>query len=287
MHIGNLYRNELRLILSFLVIFTWGIFSCSVIPNDKSPLYTIADAKNTQVFKFVGGEAIIESPYDNPKWFYSIPLPLDYDNTQCARSPCIQQIKYREIELSGLAGKRTIHLDKIPQLNRLGTHNIVIKAQNKLSHLQIIVRRDDTYVGYLTELIGVPFVYAPTLTTGGHQTDQRLGADCVALLIYGKLRQGYAIPYVAPPKLYDYTIKLGDSKHLSDIAIAEGDILHFGFQTAVISVDNPPRNILSDNDMVIHTFHKFAEEVPFAELPYKSSKFDVLRWDLYYKPSRF
>jgi hypothetical protein len=50
--------------------------------------------------------------------------------------------------------------------------------------------------------------------------------------------------------------------------IRVGDVLHFGFQTAVLTVDTFPYGILNDADRIIHTFHRTAEEIKFSDLPY-------------------
>ncbi|MDT8376629.1 MAG: hypothetical protein RQ867_07830, partial [Mariprofundaceae bacterium] len=169
----------------------------------------------------------------------------------------------------------------IDSLKRLGTHNFTIEMGNKQMPFQIVIRRGDNYPGMLTELIGVPFVYAPSAFNGSlHQTDLRIGADCVALVIYGKRRLGIKVPYFSPSRLLDVTTKIGSNKSIETATIEEGDILHFGFQTAVISIDEPPIGKLSSNDIVIHTFHGFAEEKLLSELPYKASDFEILRWKL-------
>ena len=49
---------------------------------------------------------------------------------------------------------------------------------------QLIKRDSDDYVGYLEELLTVPFVMPPRLLHSGHQTDLRLGVDCAELAIY-------------------------------------------------------------------------------------------------------
>ena len=105
----------------------------------------------------------------------------------------------------------------------------------------------------------------------------RLGADCVALVIYGQRRLGKNIPYVAPSLLAHYAEQVPPLQSGAQ-PVRPGDILHFGFQTAVLFEDNPPSGQLSDNDIVIQTYHTEAKLVPFARLPYHMSPFVVLRW---------
>jgi hypothetical protein len=57
----------------------------------------------------------------------------------------------------------------------------------------IRIRMDDTPVGYMTELINVPYVYGSHTTTGrisDHQTERAVGADCADLIVYGWRRSG-------------------------------------------------------------------------------------------------
>lgn len=139
--------------------------------------------------------------------------------------------------------------------------------------LELVVRRGDDYVGLATELLGVPFVHAPaTLSDGTHQTDARLGADCVALVLYGRRRLGRHVPYGAPATLARYTTPVGTGP------VRRGDVLHFGFQTALLAEDRPPLGTLDAGDLVLHTFHGVAEEVTFGQLPYRRMQVRVLRW---------
>jgi hypothetical protein len=60
--------------------------------------------------------------------------------------------------------------------------------------------------------------------------------------------------------------------------VKPGDVLYFGFQTAVLSRDLPPLGRLDAGDLVIHTYHGVAEEIPLGRLPYRRSAVEVLRW---------
>lgn len=214
-------------------------------------------------------------------WYLLRPLPLDYDNTDGCKSesPCLHPIEYEKNFLQALPFNVPFQLGSQSFIESIGTFLILSKDDNGRILHRIAVRRDDSYIGYVTELIGVPFVYAPIYENGlGHQTDRGLGADCVATLIYGRRRLGEKIPYVSPKKLYEYTIRIANRNNVQDAHIRSADLLHFGFQTAVISIDNPPIGKLSDNDKVIHSYHKTVEEIEFSNLPYKKMPFEILRW---------
>ena len=91
---------------------------------------------------------------------------------------------------------------------------------------------------------------------GGHQTDLRLGADCAATVTYGKRRQGYQVGYYAPKGLIRYLVEVEPT------VVQVGDVLHFGFQTALLSQDTEPIGVLNDSDMILHSYHQSVEEDP-------------------------
>jgi len=218
------------------------------------------------------------------RWFVAEPVVADYDNlTACsdlrADDGCHVPIRYRRIELPELAGRATVAATDVPALAGLGTHRVgawtgaappALDEDTVAALLPVVVRRDDTYTGYLTELLGVPFVHVPRRVGGRHQTDARLGADCVALVVYGRRRLGDDVVYQAPRAL---------ARRLEPVArLRAGDVIHYGFQTAVVFEDRAPLGELSDDDLVIHTFHGVAELARVGELPYRSAPHELLRW---------
>jgi hypothetical protein len=222
-------------------------------------------------------------PATELSWFYLKPLALDYDNTKCPEPlvQCIAEIQYEktEIQYSQKGSLSLLSTGVAGVINDAGTYIFSVWDGKNETFYRVSIRRSDDYIGYITELLGVPFVYTPKYEKGtGHQTDRGLGADCIAVIVYGKRREGARIPYLAPAKLYDYTLKLGDNTRLNSTYIKKGDILHFGFQTAVISEDVKPVGILTPDDKIIHAFHSYVEELKFSKLPYNGMPFDILRW---------
>jgi hypothetical protein len=225
---------------------------------------------------------------DHLKWYRLNALPLDYNNVETCglKSPeCSAPIRYEWEELTVLKNKTLLHTQDYPQIFTEGTHRIrpslkpLKETQKNNDTQEIVIRRDNSYVGHVTELIGTPFVFLPKKTKQGHQTDLRLGADCVATLIYGQRRLGRPIPYVAPAGLDRYTqrVPLAGKQQ----PIAPGDILHFGSQTAVVSKDLPPIGSLNKEDLIIHSYHQLVEEIPLFKAPYFESSFEVRRWNPY------
>jgi hypothetical protein len=225
-------------------------------------------------------------------WYVLEPVALDYDNSESCfpmTKGCTQPISYRYRELTYLHGRGQVSSREIQRALGPGTHWInatrsssppdePLDLKSRPPGFELVVRRDDSYVGYLTELLGVPFVYLPALTPAGeHQTEARLGTDCVALVVYGQRRLGKKLRYMAPPALVPFTQPIPRDAS-GEHPISEGDILYFGFQTAVLSQDRERIGLLDEEDLVIHTYHGRAEEVAFAALPYRRSAFEVRRW---------
>ena len=234
-------------------------------------------------FASAGQDVLIEVPGAVPeevRWFLLVPQALDYNNPAYCRheKECAQPIEYRTREILSLRAKTRFPASSVPELASLGTHEIMVRAGTFEERFQLVIRRDDSYIGYATELLGVPFVYAPAYLSDGHQTDLRKGADCVALILYGRRRQGHRIPYTAPPKLYEFAEKIGDKGTIARTMLREGDILHFGFQTALVAEVRSSKPGLDDNALILHTYHGRAELTPFSKLLYKEAYFDVLRW---------
>ena len=226
------------------------------------------------------------------RWYVAVAEPRDYNNvTTCGmkmRPGCAAPITYRYIELPHHRGSTDLDTEHVSELQKAGTHRVLSlrdsdefpadTASLLATSIELVVRRDDSYVGHLTELIGVPFVFLPRkLPELGHQTDARIGADCAALVIYGRRRMGEPVPYVAPQGLVHFTEVVSQEDGDRQPVIA-GDILHFGYQTAVLSQDLEPLGFLSENDLVIHTYHGLAEETAVASLPYRNSPMQVRRW---------
>ncbi len=227
-------------------------------------------------------------------WFAIEPGARDYDNTPgClpVTPGCTQPIAYSRKEIVSLRGRGEVSAVELDELLGLGTHWITTTLsasvpssamswdKGRPAGFEFVVRRDNGYTGYLTELLGVPFVYLPSLTPEGkHQTDLRLGADCVALVVYGQRRLGKKVPYMAPPALSRFTSLVAPTAS-GVVSVMKGDILDFGFQTAVISADRGRIGFLDDEDSIIHTYHGYAEEVVFSSLPYQRSPFKIRRWN--------
>ena len=153
-----------------------------------------------------------------------------------------------------------------------------------LQPLAIIVREVDDPPGRMTELLGLPFVETPRpIPLQGHPTDLRLGVNCAGLAIYGQRRMGARLPYMMPPALRRYTTLIASYSGeapvaTSNLPVRRGDLLHFGFQVAVLLEDRGRIGFLDPEDLVIHAYHAGVEELPYSRLPYRDLPFTIRRW---------
>ena len=227
------------------------------------------------------------------RWFEARPEARDYDNVRSChsrpRDDCADPIRYRYEEIAAWRSQARVQANAAA--SRLGSHRYAVTLGPEPSPVdgssatlpEIVVRRDDSYVGYLTELVGTPFAFWPTAS----EVDERRGADCVALVIYGQRRLGRLVPYVSPGGLKKLTARIAAGRLPRDrppgsrsprIPVRVGDIVHFGFQTAVVVEDRLPRGVLNEDDVIIHSYHGVAEEVPLGSVPYAHFPFEVRRW---------
>jgi hypothetical protein len=150
------------------------------------------------------------------------------------------------------------------------------KPINNLTNMQIIqlvVRLNDSYIGYLTELFNTPFILPPVKITGyGHQTDLRIGSDCAELAIYGKRREGYNIPYCGPHGIVKYL------DQLNEYEIFEGCIIHFGSQVSVLYQDKGIKNKLDKKDILIQSYLTKANFISYFNSGFYRKKYRVFKW---------
>ena len=83
---------------------------------------------------------------------------------------------------------------------------------------------------------------------------------------------GHQVRYLAPKGLLRYLVEVEPT------SVRVGDVLHFGFQTALLSQDTEPIGVLNGSDMILHSYHQLVEEVPFEQALYSGQPFKVYRW---------
>ncbi|MCA9568609.1 MAG: hypothetical protein KC656_12240 [Myxococcales bacterium] len=211
----------------------------------------------------------LEAP-ERAVWWERTTPPGDYDNTRACGGPplgCAELLPYRWERVG--AGRR------LRRAWTVGTHPLLATDGPKppddaVPHM-VVVRPADTYVGYASELLGVPFVLTPARLDRGHQTDLREAADCVAVVIYGRRRMGEEVPYVSPHGLWSFL------EPADDLPAEAGDVLHWGWQTGILAVDTAPFGVLDATDRVLLAWRGEVEEAALGDLP-RFGEVRRLRW---------
>jgi hypothetical protein len=163
---------------------------------------------------------------------------------------------------------------------------------------RVTVRRDDSYLGYLTELFNTPYIWGSAGEPAKiHQADRRIGSDCADFITYGVRRLGHDLPYTSTFDLPRFArilarapsgpsadgiyrgedgapIRIGDQPG----ELRPGDLLLFPRHVGALVEDRPPLGVLSSSDVMIHTSWSEPAEQPIGETDYKAQPVKLLRW---------
>ena len=252
-------------------------------------VYARAGEKVTLEANLVGGNA------KSFRWFKLEPAIESVDNTQPKFH--FEPILYREVELEACRDHRTCLADvgatvlpKVELLPGVGTMAFTVKVMLdngaalktpgleavkygglKPEVMRVTVRRDDSYLGYVTELINTPYIFGSAGPDGRNQSDLLIGADCADLAVYGQRRLGKKTSYTSTYDLDEQApevfrgISEGDDGKILDAAgksivfgekgVRAGDVLHFpgSRHVAVLYEDRPPLGVLDSGDLMLHT----------------------------------
>lgn len=217
----------------------------------------------------VGDVVVLEAPEARVWWRRRVE-PGRYDNAAYCGPPvpgCAQPLP---VHWERVGEGPSLRLTAVPGTGHYAATTGAEPVDDTPTH-SLAVRSDDSYVGYLDELLGVPFVFAPAWIEGGHQTDQGLATDCVALVVYGQRRLGRRVPYVSPYRLYEL---LEPARGAARV----GDVLHWGWQTAVLAEDTPPLGRIDGTDVLVLAWRGEAERRTLGSLPFAGTPVAHLRW---------
>jgi len=161
---------------------------------------------------------------------------------------------------------------------------------------RVTVRRDDTYLGYLTELFNTPYIWGSAGDPATvHQAERRIGSDCADFVTYGVRRLGHDVPYTSTYGLPKYGRTLFESAGpgpdgvylaagtgkpipVGERGLRPGDLLLFPRHVGAFVRDEPPLGVLSTSDVMIHTCWAEPAEQPLASTDYGATSVKVLRW---------
>ena len=266
-----------------------------------------------------------KSPY-TVCWYRIKPVLREYSNLWSGQDPeqkgiHLEPIEYEKLLIESAPSRTTLQVNEFIAAEGCGTYYFAAKpylnpelpGENETRFfatgpihkqfpgriVQVVVRQDDTYLGYLSELLNTPFVIAPMFSTRGfHQTDSRVGSDCAALAIYGKRRQGFDIPYAGPrgllkyldpiiptelqPVRYNsteiYTDVHGTAVKIGDNGLKPGDIIHFGEQVSVFYQDRGIKGILDKDDYLFQSYRNSPHVTTLVQSGFYHKAIRVFRW---------
>ncbi len=156
--------------------------------------------------------------------------------------------------------------------------------------LRVSIRRDDTYLGYLTEMFGQPYVWASAgITDATHQSERLEGADCADFVVYGARRMGKHYAYTWTGGLPGITTLLAsgtrddagvyrDAKGNALPFTRAGDLILFPRHVGVLVEDRGTKGVLDDHDVIMHALFDTPKEVPIADSGYADKPVELRRF---------
>lgn len=208
------------------------------------------------------------------RWFKIEPTIGAIDNT--TPSFHFEPVTYAERELSACEGQLTCPADlepsvlpRVAPLPGVGTMAYRVEittadgqtvstpgaSSTKYGGLtkdvyRVAVRRDDTHLGYATELINTPYIFGSAGPDGRNQSDLLIGSDCADLIVYGRRRSGKAASYTSS---YDLDKQAPPLK--AGVPAKAGDLVHFpgSRHVALLYEDRAPVGVVDEDDLIFHT----------------------------------
>lgn len=156
--------------------------------------------------------------------------------------------------------------------------------------MRVTVRRDDTFLGFLTEMYGQPYIWASAGTSDkAHQSEHLEGSDCADLMVYAARRAGKHVSYTWTGGLPLITKLLGggkrDDKGVYRSADGKpvpftktGDLVLFTRHVGALAEDKGTIGVLDDQDIIIHTLFDSPKEQAIADTGYADTPVEVRRW---------
>ena len=156
--------------------------------------------------------------------------------------------------------------------------------------LRVSIRRDDTYLGYLTELYGQPYIWASAgLSDATHQAERLEGADCADFVVYGARRMGKHVAYTWTGGLPTITRLLAAGTRGKDGIYRDaaghpvpftrpGDLVLFQGHVGALFADRGTIGVLDDQDLIMHALVDTPKEQAIADTGYADSPIELRRW---------
>lgn len=257
---------------------------------------------------------IADAPPVSLRWYKVEPDTEVLSNTRSGRFQ-LEEIPYVETPVPAWDDRATVRADVRPTVTAdrgrgVGTMRYKLEARSATATLttagreatrerggglrddvhQVSLRRDDSYLGMLTELFGQPYIWA----SGGqparqHQSERLEGADCADFIVYGWRRLGHRVDYTWSQGLREYTRLLAAGepgpehifrdRHGQPVPFPEpGDLLLFPRHVGALVEDRGVPGVLDGDDIMMHTLFQSPREQSIADAGYAGRSLEVRRW---------
>lgn len=172
-----------------------------------------------------------------------------------------------------------------PEARRGGASGGLVDAVMRVS-----IRRDDSYLGFLTEMYNQPYIWASAGTSDAtHQSERLEGSDCADFIVYGARRMGAKISYTYTGGLPRVTRLLASGRRGDDgvfrdargqpIAFTRpGDLLLFPRHVGALAEDRGTIGVLDDQDVMMHTLFDSPREQAIADTGYADKPVELRRF---------
>ena len=290
--------------------------------HGKHSVYTDAPALRA------GGRTIptlplAKAPQVELAWNRIEPAEANYSNTDDT-SFHFTEIDYRATSIDGTADHATIPASVRPTLTPdhgggVGTMRfqvVVTQGDRQIASpgpeahrgrgsggltddvMRVSIRRDDSYLGYLTEMFGQPYVWASAgLSDATHQSERLEGSDCADFVVYGARRMGAKLAYTWTGGLPGITKLVAggsrgddgiyrDAKGVPVPFTRPGDLLLFPRHVGVLVEDRGTIGVLDDQDVMMHTLFDSPKQQPLADTGYADKPLEVRRFTVDLRPDR-
>jgi hypothetical protein len=156
--------------------------------------------------------------------------------------------------------------------------------------MRVSIRRDDTYLGFLTEMFGQPYIWASAGTTdASHQSEHLEGSDCADFVVYGARRMGKRISYTWTGGLPSVTRLVAAGTRGEDGIYRDahgkpvpftkvGDLVLFPRHVGVLAEDRGTKGVLDDQDLMMHTLFDSPKEQAIADSGYADKPVELRRF---------
>jgi hypothetical protein len=265
--------------------------------------------------KRIAAQPLADGPRIELAWSRIEPTSTNLSNT-ASGSFRFEPIEYRATPIEGSANRASITADVRPTLTPDHGHGVgtmryqlaVTQGDRTLTTpgsearrgrgsggltdavMRVTIRRDDTFLGLLTEMYGQPYVWASAgLSDATHQSERLEGSDCADLMVYGARRMGKHVAYTWTGGLPQVTKLLAAGTRGEDGVYRDdrgnplpftqvGDLVLFPRHVGALAADKGHVGVLDDQDLMLHTLFDSPKEQPIADSGYAQYRLEVRRF---------